>query len=212
MAKAKIALLTLLALTACSLLAFTLYEIVIASSTHTTTAITLKTSPQFVIGDNASFRGDANAKYTLVEFGDYQCPPCKAIRLNLSYVLIKYKEKLRFVFRHFPLEQIHPQAKDAALFAIAMEKRGVFWKAHDALYSVDGPPDRDQLSKIAKELGFDPGDMAKEAESFCINRLDADLAAVHKLNLNGTPSFCLCCPDGRVLLLGSLKNIDAYLK
>jgi protein-disulfide isomerase len=83
--------------------------------------------------DNAHARGGANAKVTLEEYGDYQCPPCGALFPDLKTLEKEYGDQLRFVFRQFPL-QMHKHAFAAAHAAEAAGLQGHFWEMHDMLY------------------------------------------------------------------------------
>jgi len=78
-------------------------------------------------------RGAANARITLEEFGDYQCPPCSFLAATLLKVEHDYKESVRVVFRQFPLA-MHPHAMTAASAAEAAGLQGRFWEMHDLLY------------------------------------------------------------------------------
>ncbi|MDT4967657.1 MAG: hypothetical protein QOJ64_2394 [Acidobacteriota bacterium] len=83
--------------------------------------------------DNAHVRGNANAKVTLEEYGDYQCPPCGQLAPELRTIEKEYGDQIRFVFRHYPL-QIHKHAFLAAHAAEAAGLQGHFWEMHDMLY------------------------------------------------------------------------------
>src|ERR1051326_8577910 len=75
--------------------------------------------------------GPENAPVTLVEYGDFQCPYCGAAHLILREVQETMRDRLRFVFRHFPLTQIHPFAEPAAEAAESADAQGKFWQMHD---------------------------------------------------------------------------------
>ncbi len=94
----------------------------------------LHVSAASVIGPHPDFRGDQNAPYTLVEFADYQCPPCKAADAQVGSVLNRYKGKVRLTFRNYPLP-FHEYALPAALAAETARRQGKFWPMHDALYA-----------------------------------------------------------------------------
>ncbi len=98
--------------------------------------------------DNAPSRGPADAKYVLVEFGDFQCPSCRQLEYILRDILAN-NPQVRLVFKDFPLEQIHPWAMTAALIgrcAFQQSPEG-FWKLHDAIY--------DNQEKITTDAAFD---------------------------------------------------------
>ena len=79
-------------------------------------------------------QGDPHAPVTLVEYGDYQCPACGAAFPIVKAVQKHFGKALRFVFRNFPLTQIHPEAESAAETAEFAGAHGHFWEVHDALY------------------------------------------------------------------------------
>jgi len=79
-------------------------------------------------------QGDPHAPVTLVEYGDYQCPACGAAFPIVKAVQTHFGKELRFVFRNFPLTQIHPEAESAAETAEFAGTHGHFWDVHDALY------------------------------------------------------------------------------
>lgn len=89
-----------------------------------------------LIRDNSQMTGKVNAKVTLVEFADFQCPACAAIHPLLKQVLEKYKDNpdFNFVFRNFPLRTIHANAGISAEAAEAAGEQGKFWEMHDAIY------------------------------------------------------------------------------
>src|ERR1700682_527411 len=79
-------------------------------------------------------RGPANAPITLVEYGDYECPHCARAHPIVNQVQSFVRERMRFVFRHFPLTEIHPHAEIAAESAELAGAAGQFWEMHDALF------------------------------------------------------------------------------
>jgi protein-disulfide isomerase len=78
--------------------------------------------------------GDAHAPVTLVEYGDFECPNCKQAAPAVKLLLEKYAGRLRFAYRHFPLEQVHPHALLAAEVAEVAGAQGKFWPMHDLLF------------------------------------------------------------------------------
>src|SRR5258707_15005863 len=79
-------------------------------------------------------RGPANAAVTLVEYGDYQCPHCGMVHPVVTRIEDRFRQTLRFVFRHFPLSQVHPFAESAAEAAEFAGAHGRFWEMHDGLF------------------------------------------------------------------------------
>src|SRR5689334_6177244 len=96
------------------------------------TLVMSKLKPQ--VNDQDQQTGNLQAKITLVEYGDYQCPHCGHAHPLLKQLLQEMGNELRFVFRNFPLQEIHPAAYMAALAAEAAGKQGKFWPMHDLIF------------------------------------------------------------------------------
>src|SRR3954463_7081648 len=86
------------------------------------------------VGETDHIGGRPDAAVTLVEYGDYQCPVCGAAHPVVDRVRQTMGERLRFVYRHFPLSQLHPYAFHAAEAAEAAGAQGKFWEMHDMLF------------------------------------------------------------------------------
>lgn len=80
-------------------------------------------------------QGDATSRVVFIEYGDYQCPGCGTLTPRLEKIVEEYKDRIAFVFRNFPLTDIHPNAKVAAAAAEAAGLQGKFWEAHTKIYS-----------------------------------------------------------------------------
>ena len=97
-------------------------------------------------------QGAADAKVTLVEYGDYQCPYCGAAYPIIKAVQKRLGAKMRFVFRNFPLNQAHPYAELAAESAEAAGAQDKFWEMHDAIYQQQSELGSDLLHQLAIKL------------------------------------------------------------
>src|ERR1700734_2949406 len=97
-------------------------------------------------------RGLHSAPVTLVEYGDYECPYCGEAHPILQKLIAHLGEKMRFVFRNFPLTQMHPHALGAAEAAEAASAQGRFWEMHDALYERRDALEEQDLLSYATEL------------------------------------------------------------
>lgn len=164
-----------------------------------------------VIGSHPDFRGDPRSPYTLVEFGDYQCPPCRAINPLVDVELKRYPSKLRFVFRNLPLTRIHPDAMPAAVLAESARGKDCFWQVHDALYQ--GPMlDADSFTE-ARKIAYPSEHSADKAlQAQALQDVQADMREAQHIGLHGTPSFLLCFPNGQVRQLRALDQVDASLR
>ena len=142
------------------------------------------------LGSHDHVAGDPGAPYELVMYGDFECPYCAAAQSILARVRARLGDDLRFAFRHFPLDELHPHARHAAEAAEAAAAQGAFWPMHDALYAARGRlTDRD-LAAHAAGLGLDAERVAAELASHLhAARVDADLASARRAGLTGTPAF-----------------------
>ena len=135
--------------------------------------------------------GPVDASLTLVEYGDYQCPYCGAAYPEVKKVQKALGNKLRFVFRNFPLTNIHEQAMNAAETAEAASSQGKFWPMHDFLYEHQATlGDPGVALDFAKKLGLNTQkfeqDIAKHAYQ---KRIKDDFMGGVKSGVNGTPTF-----------------------
>src|SRR3989344_8669189 len=101
-------------------------------------------------------RGDENAKVTLIEYSDFECPFCSRFRPTVEQVLAEYPGDVRLVYRHFPLRSIHPQAQKAAEASECAAEQGKFWEMHDALFNLNLTQSLslDSMKKAAADLGL----------------------------------------------------------
>ena len=134
--------------------------------------------------------GPADAPVTLVEYGDYECPYCGAAYPIVKEVQARMGDKLRFVFRNFPITTSHPHAEHAAEAAEAAAAQGRFWEMHDYLYEHQrGLTDKD-LHQYAEELGLDVDRFDRElAEHVHGPRVREDFMSGVRSGVNGTPTF-----------------------
>lgn len=137
-------------------------------------------------------QGRPDAVVTLVEYGDYQCPYCGEAYPIVKRLQKSLGEQLRFVFRNFPLTQVHPYAESAAELAEAAGSRGKFWDMHDFLYehqaSLDEPAG---FFRFAQErLGLDPKVLEAEVSKHVhLPRIQEDFMSGVRSGVNGTPTF-----------------------
>jgi protein-disulfide isomerase len=101
-------------------------------------------------------RGPATAPVTLVEYGDFECPHCGKAYFELKEVLERFGDSLRFVYRHFPLKEIHRVAEPAAETAEFAAERGRFWEMHDAIFENQHRLDEPLLYTLAESQGLSP--------------------------------------------------------
>src|SRR5579872_2835979 len=107
------------------------------------------------VGERDHAQGPATATVTLVEYGDYECPHCGRAYPIVKEVQRRFGNRLRFVFRNFPLSQAHPHAEHAAEAAEAAGAPGKFWEMHDTLFEHQEALDDPHLVGYAKRLQLD---------------------------------------------------------
>ncbi|MDP2343532.1 MAG: DsbA family protein [Deltaproteobacteria bacterium] len=107
------------------------------------------------VDDEEHVRGPATAPYTLVEYGDFQCPYCGEAFWELRRLVEAAAPELRFVFRHFPMSQVHPHAMIAAEAAEAAGAQGQFWEMHDLLFRNQHRLEPSALLQYASALDLD---------------------------------------------------------
>lgn len=100
-------------------------------------------------------QGPENALYTLVEYGDYECPDCGRLFAAIHGLQAQFEEKLRLVFRHYPLSGIHAHAQQAAEAAEAAAAQDRFWEMHDLLFANQNAETTKDLYKYAEKLSLD---------------------------------------------------------
>jgi len=139
--------------------------------------------------DGAPMKGPANARITLVEFSDFQCPYCAAAVHHIDEVLAKHPADVRLVFKQFPLD-IHSQAALAAEAALAAHAQGKFWPMHDRLYANFRTISQEKIDQIAKEIGLDLVRFTKELKSGKYKPVVAkELAEGEQAGVSGTPTL-----------------------
>ncbi|AQZ69788.1 Na+/H+ antiporter NhaA type [[Actinomadura] parvosata subsp. kistnae] len=144
----------------------------------------LPTTLAVPVGPGDHVRGPADARVTLVEYGDFECPYCGRLHPILEEVLRKNPD-VRLVFRHFPLRTLHPRANAAAIVAEAAADRGRFWEMHDILYDNQRFLTDADLEHYAAELDVDPwSDVSRHAA-----RIAVDETSGRDSGVRGTPTL-----------------------
>jgi protein-disulfide isomerase len=142
------------------------------------------------VGPRDHIRGHEAAAVTLVEYGDFECPQCGAARPIVARVAHRFGDRLRFVFRHFPLTNSHPNAQHAAEEAEWAAALNAFWPMHDALYAAQNRLSDRRMLELAVDLGL-PGAGLQRAwiDHTFIARIKEDFASGLASGVTGTPSF-----------------------
>lgn len=140
--------------------------------------------------DGAPVRGAENARVTIVEFEDFQCPFCKAVQPTIKDLLKQYDGKVRLLHKDLPLEDLHPQARQAAEAARCARDQGKFWEYYDKLYSYSPKLSAENLKSYAKEvrLNVESFDQCFASGKYR-GAVQKDLNDGMQLGLTGTPTF-----------------------
>jgi protein-disulfide isomerase len=135
-------------------------------------------------------QGPKNAPLMLVEYGDYECPHCGRAYPIVKQLQQTLSDKLLFVFRNFPLAEIHPHAMNAARAAEAAGLQGQFWEMHDLLFENQDRLDDQSLQAYASSLELDMEKFVEDTNSEEIfERIAADIDGGARSGVNGTPTF-----------------------
>jgi protein-disulfide isomerase len=143
-----------------------------------------------VDADRDHIQGRLEAPLTLLEYGDYECPFCGAAYPMVKDVQARMGDRLRFVFRNFPITTSHPHAEQAAEAAEAAGSQGKFWEMHDILYENQKRLGDDDLRGYAEQLDLDVAVFDRElAEHVHAERVREDFMSGVRSGVNGTPTF-----------------------
>jgi protein-disulfide isomerase len=142
------------------------------------------------VGDADHVNGPSEAPLTLVEYGDFECPYCGMAYPIVQSIQRQLGGRLRFVYRHFPLKELHPHAQHAAEAAESAGAQGKFWEMHHALFEHQEALDDAALARYADGLGLDAERVARDIESGTYaRRVRDDFRSGVRSGVNGTPTF-----------------------
>jgi protein-disulfide isomerase len=171
----------------------------------TSVRVMLDPPRQRIAAADSPARGPANAPIELIEFSDFQCPFCMRANPTVQQVLSTYGDRIRFVYRHYPLPN-HPNARPAAEAAACAAEQGKFWPYHDKLFANPSRLNAPDLKQHAVELGLDSTKF-----NTCVDthqsktQVEADMRAGEEAGVNGTPAFFI---NGR--MLGGAQPFEAF--
>lgn len=142
------------------------------------------------VSSNDHIQGSSSAAIELVEYGDYQCPHCGRAYPIIKNVQEVMGDKLKFVFRNFPLQEIHPNALNAAVAAEAAGAQGKFWEMHDIIFENQNYLDDVSLIKYAAKTGLNIQQFEMDFEKpELLQKVEDDFESGVRSGVNGTPSF-----------------------
>jgi protein-disulfide isomerase len=166
------------------------------------------------VSDKDHMQGNINAPIELVEYGDYQCPHCGAAYPVIKSIQGQMGDKLKFVFRNFPLAEAHPDATSAAIATEAAAGQGKFWEMHDAVFEHQHDLSDKALIKLAKQIGIDVEQFENDFDRPATqDKVETDFESGVRSGVNGTPAFFI---NGRKyndswdeeVLLGYLRSLS----
>jgi protein-disulfide isomerase len=134
--------------------------------------------------------GSEHAPITVVEYGDFECPTCKQAAPAVKLVLERFGGRVRFVFRHFPVESAHPHAMHAAQAAEAAGGQSKFWQMHDLLFENQRHLEMTNLRGYAQRLELDmPRFIAEMDDEIYLQRVREHMRSGTQSHVRGTPTF-----------------------
>ncbi|HMA37362.1 MAG TPA: thioredoxin domain-containing protein [Chloroflexia bacterium] len=135
-------------------------------------------------------QGPADAPATLVVYGDYECPYTRKALAVVAQLRASLGDQLRFVFRNFPLDEIHPHALQAAQAAEAADAQGQFWPMHTQLFAHQKALEDQDLAQYAALLGLDSARFAHDLETHAyMARIRSDVESGMSSGVQGTPTL-----------------------
>lgn len=135
-------------------------------------------------------QGLANAPIELVEYGDFQCPYCKKAYYIVKEIQQELGDNLKFVFRNFPLTDLHPHAMHASIAAETAAQQGKFWDMHDILFENQKFLDDSYLMQYAKIIGLNPKRFEDDfGNDKSYAKVEADYESGEENGVEGTPTF-----------------------
>jgi protein-disulfide isomerase len=152
--------------------------------------LTQRTDLAVPVSERDHSQGPATAAVTLVQYGDYECPYTRQSTTVVRAIQQQLGDQLRFVFRNFPLIEIHPHALNAALAAEAAASQGKFWQMHDYIFHHQHTLEDSDLTRFAEEVGLDMQQYARAlAEQRSLARIEEDMEGGERSGVQGTPTF-----------------------
>jgi len=164
----------------------------------------------FEISTEDHILGNKDSKVVLIEYSDLQCPSCKAFDPVIEQITEEYADRILFVYRHFPLTQIHFSSVLASAATEAADKQGKFWEmkkiifANQDIWAKAGPTEAEKMFiQYASDLNLDINKFNLDLKSSAIqDRIDRDLSSGREAQVSGTPTFFL---NGRQVYPRSLE-------
>jgi predicted DsbA family dithiol-disulfide isomerase len=163
--------------------------------------------PRFDVAAVGPSKGPADAAVTIIEFSDFQCPYCARALPVIKEVMERYPDDVRLVYRHLPLDRIHPRARAAAEASYCAYDQGRFWAYHDMLFANNKSLADEDLKRFAEELNLDVAawEQCLRDEKFA-DTMQADFEAARSIGVSGTPAFLI---NG--VMLSGAKPVEEFV-
>jgi protein-disulfide isomerase len=140
--------------------------------------------------DRDHIRGSDDAPVTIVEYGDFECPYCGQAEGIIRELLAESGNDVRYVWRHLPLSDVHPNAQLAAEASEAAAAQGMFWEMSDLLFAHQGDLELDHLEQYAAQIGLDVERFGDEMRRRAyVDRVNEDVCSADESDVSGTPTF-----------------------
>jgi protein-disulfide isomerase len=155
--------------------------------------------------------GPASAKVTVIEYGDFECPSCKQAHGAMKIILKHFGHQLRFVFRNYPLVDVHPNAELAAEAAEAASAQGLFWPFYDVLFENQEHLKEKHLRQYAEQIGLNLERYGYEMKSHVyLQRVQEQIEGGRHLGIRSTPTFYV---NGQLVDVSfGLEHLDASVQ
>jgi protein-disulfide isomerase len=145
---------------------------------------------RIAVNNNDHIEGDLSAAMVLVEYGDYQCPHCSNAYIIIKKIQQEFGPGLAYVFRHFPMTEVHFYARQAAIAAEAAGFQDKYWAMHNMIYENQEKLSTAGLSGFAKKIGLDMDKFKRDIHDEKLEiKVDADFEGGMRSGVNFTPTF-----------------------
>ena len=142
------------------------------------------------VNSNDHFQGNTNAPIVLVEYGDYECPYCERAYAIIKNIQLALDSNLKFVFRNFPLAEVHSNATNAAIAAEAASAQGKFWEMHDILFENQHHLGDTSILKYAAKIGLNIEQFEADIKNpQYLKKVESDFESGARSGVWGTPTF-----------------------
>lgn len=184
---------------------------------HTKPIISAEEAKKAGSGLPDTIYGTKTAKATVIEYADYSCPGCQSLTKKFQAVLPEYKDKITFVYREFPITQIHPNSRLASTYALAAGMQGKYWEMHDILFQnrenwwqVSMTEREKALDGYAKQAGVNMDKLKADMQKPEIaQKINFDQAIGKQNGVTGTPSVFI---NGKVYDISKLETSEQVKK